>query len=82
MINYRDRFMEDMRLRGYAEPTRDSYYREVKRFFERTGKGLTPQKVTEDHLREYFLHLQEERKYSVAAIKIAYSGLRFFLRQR
>lgn len=81
MIKYRDRFIEDMRLRGFAEPTIDSYLREVKRFFERTGKGIAPLKVTEDHLREYFLHIQDERKYSIAAIKIAYSGLRFFLRQ-
>lgn len=81
MTNYRDRFIEDMRLRGFAEATIVSYFREVKRFFDRTGKDLTPLKVTEDHLRQYFLHLKDERKYSVSAIKISYSGLRFFLRQ-
>lgn len=81
MINYRDRFVDDMRLVGYSEKTVESYLREVKRFFERTGKGVAPQRVDEDLIRKYFIHLQQDRKYSIAAMKIAYSGIRFFLSQ-
>lgn len=79
MINYRDRFADDMRLRGFSENTVFSYLREVKRFFDRTGKGVSPQKVDEDLIRKYFIHLQQDRKYSPSALKIAYSGMRFFL---
>lgn len=63
---------ECTRIRGFFLKATKSYFREVKRFFELTGKGTSPQKVNEDLLRKYFFHLQEKRNYSIAALKISY----------
>ena len=77
--SFSERFEEDMRLKDFAEATRNSYLREVRRFFARTGKGIAPAVVVEEDLRNYFLHLKDERNYGTSAMKIAMSGLRFFL---
>ena len=35
MNPYRKKFLEDMKLKGFAESTQNTYLREVKRFFNR-----------------------------------------------
>lgn len=79
MKSFSERFNEDMRLKDFAVATRNSYSREVRRFFARTGKGIAPVSVVEEDLRDYFLHLKDDRKYGSSAMKIAMSGLNFFL---
>jgi hypothetical protein len=34
--------------------------------------------LTEAQLREYFLFIKNEKRFSVAALKIAFSGIKFF----
>lgn len=80
MNPYRKKFLEDMKLKGFAESTQNTYLREVKRFFNRCHPGKAPEKITEEDLRNYFLHLKNDRNHSVAGIKAALWGLRFFLR--
>lgn len=78
MVSYREKFFENMVLKGYAEATKESYFREVKRFFDRMTVKKSPEKVVEEDLRVYFLHLKNDRNYGVSAMKAALCGLRFF----
>ena len=74
-VRMKDRFIEDMRMKKYADSTVDSYVREVERFFNRQCPGIYPAKVTETDFRNYFVHLSTERHYSGSAMKIAFSPL-------
>lgn len=74
----RERFIEDMQLKKYADSTIAMYVREVKRFFERHCPDKTPARVTEADFRNYFVYLATERNYGGSAMKIAFSGIKFF----
>ena len=74
----KERFIEDMKVKKYADSTVDMYVREVKRFFERHCPDKTPTRVTEADFRNYMIHLATERDYSGSSMKIAFSGLKFF----
>ncbi len=78
---FQQKFLEDMFLKDYAESTKNLYLRSVRYFFERSDLKKNAMDVVEEDLREYFLHLKHDRKYKVSALKIAVSGLRFFLRR-
>jgi len=79
MNPYRKKFIEDMKIKGFAEATQYGYLREVRRFFDRCHQGKSPEKITEEDMRNYFLHLKNDRNHSVAGLKAALFGLRFFL---
>ena len=74
-------FIEKMKLRGMASATIESYSREVRRFFNRHAKGKLLHLINDNDIHAYFLHLIEERDYSPSAIKVAYCGLKFFLKR-
>ncbi|MEZ6117354.1 MAG: site-specific integrase [Pirellulaceae bacterium] len=38
----------------------------------------SPDKVTEDQLRRFFLHLKNERHFAYGSLRVAYSGIKFF----
>jgi site-specific recombinase XerD len=82
MESFKKKFLEDMFLKDYAEATKENYFRSVRYFFERMDTKKMAEDVIEEDLRKYFLHLKNEREYKVSALKIAVSGLRFFLRRR
>jgi integrase len=46
----------------------------VKQFYA----GVSPDRITEDQLRKYFLHLKNDRKFAPGSLKVAYHGIRFF----
>ncbi len=70
------RMVKDMQLRGLAERTQETYLREVRKLCEHVDKS--PGKVSEEELREYFLHLKNEHAFSTSSMKIAYCGVKFF----
>ena len=37
-----------------------------------------PDRLTEQQVRDYFLHLKNDRKFAAASLGIAYSGIKFF----
>ncbi len=55
MTALRERMIEDMQLRGLAERTQDSYVRSVRQLAQYYGKS--PEEVSEEELRQYFLYL-------------------------
>lgn len=75
MTPLRQRMLEDMGIRNFAENTQHSYLQQVSLFarhFARSPDALGPEQV-----REYQVHLVEDRKLAPSSISIAVSALRF-----
>ena len=71
----RQRMSDDLEMRGFAAKTRASYLRSVARLAKYCGKS--PETLSEEELRRYFVHLACERKLSRSTVKIALSGIKF-----
>jgi integrase/recombinase XerD len=72
----RQRMIEDLQLRGLAAKTQDSYLRAVRQLAEHYHKS--PDLITEEELRLYFLYLKNDKQISRSGFNIALSGLKFF----
>ena len=75
MTPLRQRMLEDMGIRNFAENTRRSYLQQVSlyaRHFHRSPEELGPEQV-----RAYQVHLTETRKLSPGSVGIATAALRF-----
>jgi integrase/recombinase XerD len=76
MTSLRERMIEDMQLRGYSASTQKNYLIAVRQLFEHFQ--CTPQRLTEEQVRDYFLYLTNERKVSRTTATIALCGIKFF----
>jgi integrase/recombinase XerD len=76
MTPLRQRMMEDLQLRGLSAKRQDSYVRAVRQLAEPYHKS--PDLITEEELRLYFLYLENDKHASRSAFTIALSGLKFF----
>ncbi len=74
--DYLHRMQQDLQLRGMSKPTQESYIRAVQKISEYYDK--TPDQITEEEIREYFLYLKNVRKYGRSASTIAMCGIKFF----
>ena len=79
MIEFKKRMIEDLQLRGLSETTQGMYVRAVRMLSEHYHKS--PDQVTEEELRQYFLYLKNIRKYSRTVSTIALCGIKFFFQQ-
>jgi site-specific recombinase XerD len=68
--------LDDMQLHGYAERTRESYANVVGGLAKHYGRP--PDQLTEEDIRNFFLHLINERKSARATLVIYLSGIKFF----
>src|SRR5208282_580557 len=73
-----DRMREDLILKGYSPPTQNGYLRCARTFARHFMRS--PEKMGEQEIREFLLHLVQDRKVSAAtqdqyvnAIKFLYS---------
>ena len=74
--DYLDRMLQDLQLRGMSKPTQDNYVRSVRKISEHYDK--TPDQITEEEIRQYFLYLKNVRKYGRSASTLAMCGIKFF----
>jgi site-specific recombinase XerD len=75
MTPLRQRFIEDMQLRGLAPTTQRSYIHYVEdyaKFFK-----TSPEKLDQEALRQYELHLLNERKLSPQSVNTFISSVQF-----
>ena len=79
MTRLRQRMIEDMQLRGFAEKTQEAYLRCVRQLAEHYGKS--PEQISEEELRQYFLYLKNEKKASRSACTQALCGIKFLYEQ-
>jgi site-specific recombinase XerD len=68
--------LEDMQLHGLSTKTQDVYLRAVKQLAEHYHKS--PDLITEEELRLYFLSLKNDKHVSPSTFTIALCGLKFF----
>jgi len=76
MTELRKRMIECLQLRGLSERTQDMYVRAVRQLAEHYRKS--PDLITEEELRQYFLYIKNIKHYSRSASTIALCGIKFF----
>jgi integrase/recombinase XerD len=76
MTVLRQRMIEDMQLRGLAERTQESYLLAVRQLAEHYGKS--PDQISEEELRGYFLYLKNEKRVARNTSTLALCGIKFF----
>ena len=76
MTALRQRMTEDMQLRSLSPRTQESYIRSVSKLAEHYHRS--PDKISEEELRQYFLYMKNEKKYARTTITIALCGITFF----
>jgi integrase/recombinase XerD len=79
MMTLRKRFIEDLQLQGMAARTQQAYVRAVRQLAEHYHKS--PELITEEELRQYFLYVKNTRKWSRATITQALCGIKRFYEQ-
>src|SRR5215813_1535872 len=76
MTALRKRMLEELQRRNYSSETTRAYLFAVKDFAGYFGKP--PDKLGQEHLRQYQLHLINDRKLTVKTVVGRISALRFF----
>jgi site-specific recombinase XerD len=71
-----NRMSEDLHLAGMSPRTHDGYLRAVRQLSD--FSKCTPEKITEDQMRRFFLHLKNERNFASGSLRVAFSGIKFF----
>ena len=79
MTPLRQRMLEDMQLRGLSARTQGSYVVAVRQLAEHFH--TSPDRLSEEQLRQYFLYLANDKKVARATATIALCGIRFFFEQ-
>ena len=72
----RKRLSEDLHLTGKAKRTHDGYIRAIRQLSD--FAKCSPDKVTEQHVRQFFLHLKVDRGFAYGSLRVAFSGVKFF----
>lgn len=72
----RMRMIEDMQLCGFSVRTQQSYVRSFEGLVRYHGNS--PDQLSEEQIRKYFVHLTCERKLARPTVTIALCGIKFF----
>ena len=76
MTALRQRMIEDMQLHGFSPGTQKTYVRVVRQLAEYYHRS--PDKISEEELRSYFLYLKNERQLARSTCTVALCAVRFF----
>ena len=79
MSPLRQRMLEDMQLRGLSARTQEAYARAVWQLAQHYHRS--PEQLSDEELRQYFLYLTNEKKIARATATIALCGIKFFYEQ-
>jgi site-specific recombinase XerD len=76
--NWRERMIEDMRLRDYRPRTQGGYALAVRQFLDWGQRE--PQELSDEDVRAYFLYLRQGKRLAPSSINLAVHALRFFFK--
>ncbi len=79
MTELRQRMIEDMRLHGLTEGTQRVYVEAVKHLAAHCNQS--PDQLTEDQVREFFLHLTQNRKLAQSTVRVHLFAIKFRYRR-
>ncbi len=72
----RKKMHQDLQLAGLSEGTQDVYLRAVRQLA--VHFHTPPDVLNEAQVRDYLLHLKNDRKFASSSLGIAYSAIKFF----
>ena len=72
----RQKMSQDLQIAGLSQRTHDGYLRAVRKLA--CHFGISPDRITEQQLREYFLYLKNEKGFAPGSLRVAFSGIKFF----
>ena len=72
----RQRMAEDLHLTGKAKRTQNGYLRAVRQLSD--FAQCSPENVSETQVRQFFLHLKNDRGFAYGSLRVALSGVKFF----
>jgi integrase/recombinase XerD len=70
------RMRGDLALAGFVPGTQDAYVRSVRQLTAQYG--LPADCLTEQQVRDYFLHLKNDKESASGTLSVAFSGIKFF----
>ena len=70
------RMSEDLHLGGMSKRTHEGYLRAVRQLADFCK--CSPDLITEDQLRKFFLHLKNDKEFASGSLRVAFSGVKFF----
>lgn len=70
------RMSEDLQLTGKAARTVSGYLRAIRQLADFCH--ASPDTITETQLRQFFLHLKNDRGFAYGSLRVALSGVKFF----
>jgi site-specific recombinase XerD len=76
MKDYYQQSIKALQLAGMSERTQHCYTRSVRQLVD--FYNISPKKITEQQVQDYFLHRRNKDKWSAATLRIAQSGIKFF----
>jgi len=79
MGQLRQRMLEEMQLRGMSVRTQETYLHAATQLVRYIGKS--PDEISPEELRSYFVYLTNEKKAARASITIALCGIKFLYEQ-
>jgi len=75
-VDHYGRFVAQLRSRGYAKRSIQSYVRSVRQLQNFTCKSL--EEILEEEVREYWLYCEDDLGWGKATLRISYSGIKHF----
>lgn len=76
MTPLRQQFIRELVIRGMAPKTQEAYVRGVRDLAAHYRKG--PEVVSDDEVKDYLVHLAEEKKLARSSVNVAVNGIRCF----
>jgi integrase/recombinase XerD len=72
----RQQMLQDLQLAGKSERTQELYIRAVRDLANHFHTA--PDRLSENQLRDFFLHLKNDKKFASSSLGIAYAAIKFF----
>jgi len=76
MSALRQRLSQDLKLAGYSDRTQQAYICAVRQLAEHFRRS--PDRLSEDEIRSYFVHIRDVKHLARNSITIALCGIKFF----
>jgi len=78
MSTLREQMIQDLQLKGATQQTQNIYLREVRNFAKYFSKS--PDEITEEEIKEYLLHLKNDRNLADGTFRFYVAGIKFLYR--